>query len=66
MTTKEGVSLTPNRLCANGFLAPIKLHKVLPFGFDSPRLHQSIPNTNPSFIFVNGLFGIVIMRDHEK
>lgn len=28
--------------------------------------HQSIPNTNPSFIFVNGLFGIVIMRDHEK
>lgn len=28
-------------------------------------LHQSIPNTNPSFIFVNGLFGIVITRDQE-
>lgn len=29
-------------------------------------LHQNVQNTNHLFIFVNGLFGIVIMRDYEE
>ncbi len=29
-------------------------------------LHQNDPNTNPSYIFVNGLFGMVLARDHQK
>lgn len=31
----------------------------------SPMLHQNGQNTNPAFIFVNGLFGIVLTRDRK-
>ena len=34
--------------------------------FDTCRLEHTIQKSNPMFIFINGLFGCVFIRDKEN